>query len=139
MQQLCYVSAAVNPVTEQTLEELLLCSRDNNLKYDITGMLLFANNTFIQVIEGPKTNIDHLFATLQEDDRHKNVVRTYYEAISERDFPNWQMSFAHAAPETFDTLPGYSDYLSSIHSELAPTVAMGFGRAAIERFKRCFA
>lgn len=60
MQQLCYISTSNQEVNNNILTDILTNARDNYLKYDITGMLLFACNTFIQLIEGPKENIDHL-------------------------------------------------------------------------------
>jgi len=39
-------------MSQDDLEEILRTSRENNARLGITGMLLYGNNTFVQILEG---------------------------------------------------------------------------------------
>jgi hypothetical protein len=64
-----------------------------NLRLEITGALIFENNQFGQVIEGPEDVIDALWEKIQKDDRHKNILLIERKSISARNFEKWTMVF----------------------------------------------
>lgn len=49
---LAYVSSAIHPMTNDALRDLLSSARKKNKGFDITGMLLYRDSFFIQVLEG---------------------------------------------------------------------------------------
>ncbi len=49
---LVYVSSAVRPFSRVDLDDLLATSRANNARVGITGMLLYKDGNFMQVLEG---------------------------------------------------------------------------------------
>jgi hypothetical protein len=60
MIQIYYISSATAPMSTSDLLQLLRQCRDNNASRSVTGMLLYANGTFLQVLEGPDQVIDDL-------------------------------------------------------------------------------
>ena len=52
MLQLLYVSGASIHLGQADIQEILTASRRNNQRVGITGMLLWADGVFIQVLEG---------------------------------------------------------------------------------------
>ena len=59
--QLLYLSNAKPELKQEELDSILRVSRANNPSQDITGLLVFANGVFIQVLEGPeKQSINYL-------------------------------------------------------------------------------
>ena len=138
MIQLSYISMANTNITEAVLNDILYTSLKMNKEHDVTGMLLFSNNTFVQVIEGPQSSIDRLYELLLKDERHKNVVQTLYQRIWERSFPDWQMGFTSETEIFLKGTEGYSDFLSNDSAELSDEIRQGIGRATLERFKRCY-
>lgn len=54
MYHLIYTSYAIEPFDEAKLIELLKKARENNRLLDITGMLLYVNGKFMQVLEGKR-------------------------------------------------------------------------------------
>ncbi len=52
MIQISYISTATKSMSQEDLEEILKTSRKNNAGSGITGMLLYMNNTFVQILEG---------------------------------------------------------------------------------------
>ncbi len=55
MIHLCYVSTAKYLMTQEELLKLLNVARQSNSKLGITGMLLYKDMSFLQVIEGEAT------------------------------------------------------------------------------------
>jgi hypothetical protein len=86
-----YASRAAGNVTDAVLESILSQSRKNNPLHGITGMLCFANNTFVQVLEGGRSNVSRLFNTIARDERNHDVQILSYGEISQRRFENWTM------------------------------------------------
>ncbi len=91
--QLIYVSEATQPFPDETLDELLVTSAENNAAHNITGMLLYGNGKFMQVLEGEDSVVDRLLLTIRADDRHKNVNLLVRTPISQRSFSTWSMGF----------------------------------------------
>ena len=52
MKQIIYISSAAKKMDDDDLLDILKTSRENNKKNDISGMLLYDNGSFIQVLEG---------------------------------------------------------------------------------------
>ena len=68
-----YASRAARPLTETALSEILLQSRKNNPRNGITGMLCFANNFYIQVIEGGRPAVSDLLCKIVRDERNSEL------------------------------------------------------------------
>ncbi|HSM42684.1 MAG TPA: BLUF domain-containing protein, partial [Afifellaceae bacterium] len=54
---LVYVSAAHHLMGDDELTEILETSRARNAAAGITGMLLYKDGSFMQLLEGAKTNV----------------------------------------------------------------------------------
>ncbi len=61
MFSLTYVSSAVRPFAEDELADLLAVSRQNNARLGITGMLLYKDGNFMQVLEGEEAEVRTLY------------------------------------------------------------------------------
>jgi hypothetical protein len=59
--QLVYASAAAVPFTIAQLESLLTKARRKNSLCDVTGMLLYHEGSFFQVLEGPEAAVRKVF------------------------------------------------------------------------------
>ena len=70
MFQLIYASHAKHAFDETELVSLLKASRTKNLKLNITGMLLYKDGIFMQLLEGDETEVRKLFSTIKHDNRH---------------------------------------------------------------------
>ena len=93
MLSIIYASSAVKLFTEEEILELLEKSQQNNEKSGITGMLLYHDGNFIQVIEGPNEAVVELYNTIKKDRRHHHVTLLGQDPIPERQFANWTMGF----------------------------------------------
>ncbi|CAH2602576.1 BLUF domain-containing protein [Rhodovastum atsumiense] len=93
MLQAIYCSTATRRFSEDELLELLEKARIKNARLEITGMLIYDQGMFMQVIEGPKENIEGLLLHLLDDPRHHRVRILSTKAIEVREFGYWEMAF----------------------------------------------
>jgi hypothetical protein len=91
--QLIYVSSAVKKQSTAELDVILETSVRNNQKTNVTGMLLYADGSFLQVLEGEKAAVDEIFSCVEKDRRHHSIIVLERDIIQERSFENWSMGF----------------------------------------------
>ncbi len=111
MIHLIYVSSATMPLSEDELIGLLDQSRKRNRDLNVTGMLLYADGNFIQVLEGEEADVDAIFLSILNDRRNRGIIVIEKESIERRDFPDWSMGFEHVNDERKATLRGYTEFL----------------------------
>ncbi|MGI3779256.1 MAG: BLUF domain-containing protein [Janthinobacterium lividum] len=110
---LAYESQASIPLTSPDLLDLLRRSRAKNARLGVTGILLYRQGTFLQVLEGPRAQVDELYDTIARDARHHEVSTVLAEDRSGRRFPDWTMGFADVDGDLGD-VDGFNDVLSSL-------------------------
>jgi hypothetical protein len=104
-----YLSSAVRLMNSSDLSELLKVSRRNNQTRNITGMLLYGDGSFIQVLEGASDDIEAIYAVIQADTRHRSVTRILSGKIGRRNFADWKMGFMAIEKDVMSKLEGYID------------------------------
>ena len=109
MYYLIYLSSSVKPMNHDQLSTLLQQCRDNNQKNGVTGMLLYQNGTFMQMLEGDKQVILDLYDEIRKDDRHTGFHTVLAGEIAKRNFEDWSMGFFNMDKE--GDLPKYRDYI----------------------------
>ena len=104
-----YASRAAVPTDGQALQSILAQSRRNNPKFGITGLLVFSNGHFIQVLEGGRQDVCRLFSRIVGDARNTGVEILSFKEIAERRFGNWNMGQASMASLNPALLLKYSE------------------------------
>lgn len=92
MQQLVYISAASHYFSEEEFSSLLQTSRHNNHIDQITGILMYHEQQFFQILEGPKETVDACFSRIKKDPRHQGVITLLDDTSPERLFGEWNMA-----------------------------------------------
>lgn len=121
--QLLYISTASSLMSESKLAELLNEAREFNLAHNITGMLLYLDGNFVQVLEGAEGDVQKLYARIELDVRHHNPRICYTNEVHEREFPEWAMGFRSENGLSPEQLPGFNslpDWHKSISQEPLP-------------------
>ena len=90
LMQLAYCSQPFGYSLE-ILSAILVASRANNRKNDITGALICRSDIFLQLLEGPEHQVKNTFEAIQNDDRHINVHHLINQPVEKRLFPAWAM------------------------------------------------
>ena len=107
-----YASAAANALSTTDLANLLRAARANNERLGLTGMLLFAEDAFIQVLEGEAEIVDALFGKIEADKRHVQVVKIIREEIPQRFFGSWTMGFSRVSRAELAEISGANDFFT---------------------------
>lgn len=107
---LVYVSRAVAPVAREELVGLLRQARAHNEAARLTGILLYRDQTFVQLLEGQRARVESLYASIREDPRHTDVTTVVTRDQLDRQFPDWSMGFSNLDSEPLDD-PGWNDLL----------------------------
>ena len=90
---LVYTSTAATPFHGSGLESLLDQARRFNADHDVTGILLYRDGRFIQVLEGQAATVDQLMSRIASDERHESVRVLLTELIEHRRFDEWRMGY----------------------------------------------
>lgn len=109
LSQLIYVSVRKPSCTDAEIEKILEASNRKNGELDITGVLLYSKNKFIQVLEGDYDQIYELYTKIKEDERHTNVMMISTRPIEERFFPSWQMGSKKLNTDNYDFLTNMNE------------------------------
>jgi Sensors of blue-light using FAD len=109
--QIVYKSSEFNRFTDEQLKDLLKVSRDKNDACQVTGLLLYANGNFIQLLEGAKEDVVATYARIVADQRHRGVTKLLEGPCEKRDFADWSMGFKKVEGSEAEKMPGYSDFL----------------------------
>lgn len=98
MFQIIYSSDAATAFSPTQLVSLLTDARRRNEHHDVTGMLVFCRDRFLQALEGDATGVVGTFERIERDARHGNV-RTLFRGHSPqgRVFGQWSMGFQNVA------------------------------------------
>lgn len=107
-----YCSTAAAPMQHAELLAMLNIARLKNAALGITGMLLFTDNSFFQVLEGESDVVDPLFERIKADSRHRQVTCIIRERIPSRDFEQWTMGFADLIPGDYAAIIGTKSFIN---------------------------
>jgi len=110
MKQLIYISSAAKKMNDDGLLDILKTSRENNKKNDISGMLLYDNGSFIQVLEGEHSVVDDTFINIQNDVRHNNILVMQNRDVNSREFADWSMGFENISNIDKTKIDGYAQF-----------------------------
>ena len=88
-----YFSFSVKPFSEEDISSILEQSRRNNAENDITGMLLYMNESIVQILEGEQKALEGLMDRIKQDVRHKEVAQVFSRPVNTRLFADWSMGY----------------------------------------------
>ena len=107
-----YVSTETRQFSPEALIALLNEARNANAKRNVTGLLLYREGSFYQVLEGTESEVMSTFNGIKGDPRHDSVRVLFKGDASIREFADWQMGFLNLDGVDIESLSGFSDFLS---------------------------
>lgn len=120
---LIYSSTVADGIGEVDFQDILTTAFERNEKLDVTGLLVYHEGSFIQLLEGDKENVLQIYDSIKRDERHYNIITLYTGETSKRYFPNWRMAFEAPLEKTFrqvvefENLNEASDFLDQADLE----------------------
>lgn len=128
-----YASAATHSFDTPELSDLLTISRINNQRLDVTGILLYVEGSFFQVLEGTQPSVEFLFDKIARNPGHSHVTRIISEAIPARAFADWSMGFSTLTHTEVSNLTGLNQFGSQPSS--LTSLANGRARKLVHAFR----
>lgn len=104
-----YISASKTLLDAAGIEEILMRSRRNNAKCGVTGVLLYHDGGFLQVLEGLRAPVERVFAAICADPRHHGVIKLWRGPVAVRLFGDWRMGFV--PPDDWHGLGGEDEVI----------------------------
>ncbi|MCY7309113.1 MAG: BLUF domain-containing protein, partial [Rhodoferax sp.] len=113
LHELTYCSRATHEMSPAELSELLEQAREHNARHGITGLLVYRQQEFMQLLEGDRNVIFALYGSICADPRNRRNYLMWDEPITQRAFPDWGMAFLSLDGIDLLGKPGYSDFLDA--------------------------
>ena len=95
--QIMYISSATGDVSGSQCATIAHTAAQKNSSQDVTGLLLYNGKRFLQVLEGPRENVERIYERIGRDGRHRALVMLRKQDIDAREFGNWGMAYDDAA------------------------------------------
>lgn len=121
LHRLIYMSSAVGVLRADELDRILLRAMASNAGAGITGLLLFHEGTFLQVIEGSPAGVLSLMGRIRRDRRHTGLILLESHACTTRAFADLPM--AYVAPRNLT--PGQRQELGALLAAVRRREALG--------------
>jgi hypothetical protein len=93
--ELIYRSRATAPFDRAEIGRILATARRVNAEHAVTGLLLYSDQSFLQVLEGDEADVRATFARIEDDPRHTDLAVLVDAPIERRAHPEWTMGFHH--------------------------------------------
>ncbi|WP_405400970.1 BLUF domain-containing protein [Maribacter sp. Asnod2-G09] len=92
MFQLTYQSKISPELTIAEIESILINARKRNNTHEITGCLVYFEESIVQILEGEESNVLQLFDKIKSDSRHHTLDLLWEGPSRQRYFPKWDMA-----------------------------------------------
>ena len=99
----------------------------------MSGLLVYRNEFFIQLLEGERKDVTRLFNKIFADERHKNVEIILAKNIKERFYYNWTLGMIPLSASSIDDL---DDHLQVPFHSLNSDTAEEFMKAIAKQSKK---
>lgn len=119
---LTYLSRAARDLLPEELDSILLQARLFNAAEEITGVLLYGDERFFQLLEGHETSVRKVFDRICRARAHEDIRVLSQGPIACRFFDSWHMGFTHSPASAMQDL-----------SQLAWEDAMPYTRGEAEK------
>ncbi len=92
--QIAYVSLSKTLFEEALLSDILTVSKRNNTRDGISGVLMYHNQLFFQILEGERNRVKNCYARILRDPRHSSISLMWEGEAVTRAFTSWAMGYA---------------------------------------------
>ena len=123
--ELIYTSTPTRTLERPEIEGLLTVARQKNKRANVTGLLIYDDLGFLQLLEGERSDVKSIFEAIQVDDRHKSVTVFHDGEIANRNFDEWSMAYRRIGPE--QTVEGWGAMLEDQAVEKASGQSANLG------------
>lgn len=134
MIRIMYYSAAIGRPSTEALEAILAKARVNNQRDKISGLLMYHDGAFLQILEGEEAKVAALYEKIHADTRHCDVMKVFETQVGQRLFNDWGMGFAR--PQDFRS--AHAPYVIALDRIIAALPTIGNRDRRAETMMRSF-
>lgn len=123
-------------MTQDEIDGILRQARRRNAETGVTGLLLYLEGNFLQLLEGEDPALNDTYERIKADVRHRNLIKMVDGVISERSFGAQPMAFRAITLAELDENPDlfvYKDGRWTLRGEAGVEVPI---KVLIETFLR---
>lgn len=88
-----YVSTANLDLQEQGVKDIMSKANEFNTYENITGLLLYNESNFFQLLEGEKKTVQELYSKIIKDSRHHDIIKFLEKPVSKPAFDGYMTDF----------------------------------------------
>lgn len=92
--QIAYCSNAVRTLSPEVIGDILDVSHRNNTRDGVTGVLIYHDRLFFQLLEGDRGLVKTCYRRICADRLHGALSLMLQADVDERAFPEWSMGLA---------------------------------------------
>jgi hypothetical protein len=120
LKTICYISSSNVNESINNIKNIYKKAKENNLKNNISGILIFHKGNFLQVLEGKTENVNTTFNKIKNDTRHNNIIKVININIDERIFEDYNFGFTIVKTSSeFKELNEYLNWLKNADHKIA--------------------
>lgn len=93
MRRILYISSSRHADPTEDVTAFIEGARARNAANDVTGVLIFAEGTYMQLLEGPSQAVEATMERVTADQRHKGVIVLMDRQVESRLFADWSMGW----------------------------------------------
>ena len=116
LHRIVYMSTAVGVLRAEELDRIYLRAKSGNARAGITGLLLFYEGAFLQMLEGPPAGVMSVAERIRKDRRHSGMITLEARAIEERAFADSPMHFVAARNLSSGEKQAFSDLRQAVNA-----------------------
>lgn len=87
------MSLSCSPLDDKFLADILEVSVRNNGRDGVGGVLMYHDQLFFQILEGPDRLVEQCYERICRDSRHSGIALSLDETVEARSFPDWLMGY----------------------------------------------
>jgi hypothetical protein len=131
--QLIYMSSLAEDEPSLLPSIVDVSVRRNKLR-SITGMLLYADGSILQVLEGEKEVVQEAFQIIELDQRHSGIFVLIEQEIAARQFASWSMGFKHLTKFDLEKFPAEVHVFKARRGEISQRSQAGAALTILQSF-----
>lgn len=138
LNRLVYMSTAVGVLRAEELDRIYFRAQSANAQAGITGLMLFYEGVFLQMLEGPAAGVSSLMERVRRDRRHSNLIVLEAGPADERLFPDAPMRFISARNLSPGEKQAFSDLRRAVSARPVMPGAPALADSGLDAFLASF-
>ena len=115
--ELIYYSRASKEMTEKEINEILATAHERNKDLCVSGILIYYNGYFVQLLEGNRVPVNQIFQCISNDERNENVTVMSVREIVHKSYKGWDMAYMGGS-EMRSVKNSQEDFMPELYSAM---------------------